>query len=100
MLKIGPMISSIINMQSGQAEQITADRISGKTGETIANTTQWIAMNTSAKAGAKIGALKQNIKTASKKFSERRNNHKNTNRTKNTAATNSEQRNDLPKKYG
>lgn len=100
MLKIGPMISSIINMQSGQAEQITADRISGKTGETIANTTQWIAMNTSAKAGAKIGALKQDIKTASKKFSERRNNHKNTNRTKNTAAANSEQRIDRPKKYG
>lgn len=52
MLKIGPMITSIINMQNGQEEQAIADKISGTTGGAVASAAGWAA----GKAGGAVGS--------------------------------------------
>lgn len=72
MLKIGPMITSLLNAQNGQAEQATADWIGGKAGQTVVSAAGWAAD----KAGSGIGTLghkfssgvKQGINKANKRF--------------------------------
>ncbi|MDE6713602.1 MAG: hypothetical protein K2K20_07690 [Lachnospiraceae bacterium] len=72
MLKIGPMITSLINAQNGQAEQATADWIGGKADQTVVSAAGWAAD----KAGSGIGTLghkfssgiKQGINKASKMY--------------------------------
>ncbi|MDE6743837.1 MAG: hypothetical protein K2J95_08180 [Lachnospiraceae bacterium] len=53
MLKIGPMITSLLNAHNGQTEQATADWIGGKAGQTVVVAAGWAAD----KAGSGIGTL-------------------------------------------
>lgn len=99
MLKIGPMITSLIGAQTGQAEQATADWISGTAGQTVVGAAGWAA----GKAGSGIGALGHKFssginevnKTSSGKIKEQTYNHQ----IKNTPAKELEDRKEQSHKY-
>lgn len=66
MLKIGPMITSVLHMQTGQTEQTAADMIGAKAGQTVTGAVGW----TAGKAGSAIGyATGSMVRTLKQNFS-------------------------------
>lgn len=88
MLKIGPMITSIIHMQTGQAEQTTADMIGAKASQTVSGAVGWTVEKAGYAAGlaanSMVRTLKQNFSSGTQQNTEYQNNkfdRKNNNQT-------------------
>lgn len=104
MLKMGPMISSVLHTQSGQAEQSVADRIGQKAGGAVTGAIGWTAGKAGKIMGAELKVLKQkfssdmktNRYTKNKKFTGKYHDKSSAQKTPDTPAITSGQHKEQP----